>query len=203
MATINCNTLQSVIGASAWDLSNEILYRMCREYPSHKRDDEIVAKIMLIGRVYSASVERRRQGGLKANKFYLTKVAPAIRKSKMDNWLDSIREFDRPTLENSAEIIAIHKKVTNLLNDITGMNKRSLASKYLHFHLPNLFFLYDSRASKCMAQIELKSIPCIDMKEYDPAYAKFFTRCLTFVEDVARDCQINLFPRQLDKYLLS
>jgi hypothetical protein len=40
-----------------------------------------------------------------------------------------------------------------VLRDLTGLEKRALASKYLHFHLPRLFFIYDSRAAGVMRRV--------------------------------------------------
>ncbi len=153
MQKINCKKLQSFIGVSSWNLSNEILYEMCRKYPHHKNDEEIIAKVLIIGRVYSAAIERRKQVNNTSGLFYLKEVAPAIRKSNIDKWLDNIRDFERPTFDNCIHIIAVHKRVTDLFEKISGLGKRSLASKYLHFHFPSLFFIYDSRSSNSLRKI--------------------------------------------------
>jgi len=44
-----------------------------------------------------------------------------------------------------------------LFSKISGLNKRSLASKYLHFHVPELFYISDSRAYDAMRNSELLS----------------------------------------------
>ena len=60
MATI---TAQEVVAAlkknRVWDLGNKVLYDLCSSYPYHKTDEEIIAKIWLIGRSYAAAIERR------------------------------------------------------------------------------------------------------------------------------------------------
>ena len=203
MQKINCRELQRAIDVSAWDLSNQILYEMCEEYPNHKNEDEIIAKVLLIGRVYSAAIERRKQVNNSSSMFYLREVVPAIRRSKIDVWLNSLKELEYPTHENCAQIIAVHKRVTDLFERISGLEKRSLASKYLHFHFPNLFFIYDSRSSSALKNVEHRSIWNSSLVEYDREYARFFLRCMTFVEKVNSECDILLTPRKLDKYLLS
>lgn len=45
---------------SYWDVGNSVLYDMCRKYPNHGKEDEIIAKVWLIGCSYSAAIERRR-----------------------------------------------------------------------------------------------------------------------------------------------
>lgn len=44
----------------SWCIGNQVLYDLCRRYPRHAVDAEIVAKVWLIGRAYSASIERGR-----------------------------------------------------------------------------------------------------------------------------------------------
>ena len=45
--------------ADPWRIGNQVLYDLCSRYPMHKHPAEIVAKVWLIGRSYSASVERK------------------------------------------------------------------------------------------------------------------------------------------------
>jgi len=202
MQKINCRKLQRAIDTSAWNLSNEILYEMCQKYPRHENNEEIIAKVLMIGRVYSAAIERRKKVENNSSMFYLKEVAPSIRKSKIDMWLDTLRGFEHPTFENCIQIIAVHKKVTNLFSKISGLEKRSLSSKYLHFHFPDLFFIYDSRSLTAIRKVGQTSIWNSNLVEYDYAYAKFFLRCMAFVEKVNSECLKYLTPRQLDKYLL-
>ena len=46
---------------SEWDFSNEILYDLCKNYPEHKNINQILAKILIIGRSYAAAIERRKE----------------------------------------------------------------------------------------------------------------------------------------------
>ena len=54
---------------------------------------------------------------------------------------------------NIGQIISVHNFLTVIFNEISGLDKRSLASKYLHFHLPNLFYIYDSRADNAIRKM--------------------------------------------------
>ncbi len=62
-----------------WDFGNQILYDICRNNFKHDRDDIIIAKILFIGRIYAAAVERRRnkQDVINDN-FYVDIIAPTI-----------------------------------------------------------------------------------------------------------------------------
>jgi hypothetical protein len=159
---------------------------------------------LIIGRVYAAAIERRKKVENNSDKFYIKDVAPTIRKSKIDEWLRTLTGLERPTRENCVQIIYVHKKVTDLFKKISGLEKRSLASKYLHFHFPKLFFIYDSRSSSVLNQVEPSPVIWNPVfAKYDYTYARFFLRCMNFVERIDSQYRVYLTPRQLDKYLLS
>src|SRR5262249_9233512 len=143
--------IQNARARRVWALSNKVLYDLCRAYPDHIRDDVIIAKILIIGRVYAAAIERRRPAKGKAgenrgDRFYTQTVAHNIRRSSIDRWLDGLPSCLSMNDEATAKILEVHGQVTALFSTISKLNKRSLAAKYLHFHRPDLFFLYDSRA---------------------------------------------------------
>jgi hypothetical protein len=127
---------------SVWDLGNKVLYRLCADHPGHGSDEVIIAKTWLIGRAYAAALERRRDADVLGDAFYL-KVAQEFRRSKIDRWFLDLK-VDAGA--NRQKTIENHKKLTDLLRTITGQAKRSFASKYLHFHFPKQFYIYDTRA---------------------------------------------------------
>lgn len=61
-----------------WDIGNGVLYDLCRRFPRHENAEGVVAKVWLIGRAYSASIERGRGGSefgpLSNEEFYTEKV---------------------------------------------------------------------------------------------------------------------------------
>lgn len=203
MEKLGTSRLRRATLGTCWDLGNEVLYKLCREYPRHDKEEEILAKVWLVGRSYSAAIERRRKL-LKATgeKFYTDVVGPKMRKAKIDNWLRPLYGYTRPAPDNCFQIITTHKKLTSLFKEISGLEKRSLASKYLHFHFPDLFYIYDSRAASALTEItaRVKKMPVLS--EYDPVYAGHFLRCMEFVIRIEREYGIHLSPRRLDDYLL-
>ena len=114
---------------TGWDKGNRVLYDLCRKYPWHTDEEEICAKMWLIGRSYAAAIERRPKSDYVGGRFYQDVVGPKIRNSKIDKWLASIARYRKPSWENCSDIIAVHKKLTDLLYKISGVEKRSLASK--------------------------------------------------------------------------
>jgi hypothetical protein len=195
---------KALVCGRIWDLGNEVLYKLCADHPDHTADNVIVAKTWLIGRVYAAALERRRViGNFAGDAFYEQGVAPKIRESDIDLWLQELRE---EVGQDGQLAVKIHKKMTDLLSDITGLNKRSFASKYLHFHFPDKFFIYDSRADKSAKEI-VKLGPRHKRHEkitdVDPQYATFVTRCEQLRGSIGVLIGREPNPRELDKVLLA
>jgi hypothetical protein len=199
-------TLEQVRTACAptlFDLGNDCLYRLCKEHPGHRREDEIMAKLILIGRTYAASIERRKlEDGdeLRGDQFLFKQAIPEIQRNEkqIDEWIADAKRNPIPEV-----CIGVHAKLTELFFTISNMKNRSLASKYLHFHCPDHFYIYDSRA-----WISIKgmfpgkwSLP-VPAKTDDAAYAKFYRMCCSVVADINQRHGIRLNPRQLDNLLL-
>ncbi len=70
--------IRSALKNTSWDYGNNILYSMCKKAPNHKQIDQIVAKIWLIGRSYSAAIERRKVINQESDSFYVDEVALVI-----------------------------------------------------------------------------------------------------------------------------
>jgi hypothetical protein len=201
MRQITKSEIDSIRVPWVWDLGNRVLYDLCRQHPGHCRDDEIVAKVWLIGRSYSASIERRRNAKDTGDRFYEQAVVQAMRSTPVDEWLASVGP---PEGLGSSASIAVHKKLMDLFHSITGLEKRSLASKYLHFHRPDAFFIYDSRARWAIAKVvpRLNQIPAIEAEQYDVEYRDFVRRCVWLRSRLRIAHATELTPRELDKLLL-
>ncbi len=184
------------------DLGNQVLYDLCSEHPFHKTDQEIVAKVWLIGRSYAAAIERCKNKSLNSpgDVFYEKVVAPKIRNSEIDGWLTLLKS--EPTPKNAIEI---HYKLMALFREISGHQNRSLASKYLHFHQPDLFFIFDSRSMAAIRKITPrthKQPSNLSTNETDKDYANFYSRCLWLQENLQTQFGSKLSPREIDKILL-
>jgi hypothetical protein len=192
------------IKKSRWDFGNKILYDMCANYPHHKSIDQIVAKIWFIGRSYAAAIERRKNATEYNEDFYTEVVGPVMMKSGIDQWIAEINRFRFPTLDNIEKILAVHGSLMNLIKKMTGMGKRSLASKYLHFHKPNLFFIYDSRAINSIRKLTPPTKTNLRIRtNIDVEYAKFCLRCIKLRDAIKSKFDTHLSPRELDNLLLA
>jgi hypothetical protein len=194
--------IREATSQTAWDFGNQVLYDMCRTYPDHKQDQIIIGKIWLIGRTYAAAIERRRTTvGALGDAFYETVVAARIRESEIDNWFEAVRKSEADDLALHLEV---HMHVMKLFRTISGLEKRSLASKYLHFHFPQHFYIYDSRAQKVISELTEpvgKRIPTL--REHDDVYARFFLRCQGLHQGFDTQLGRPLSIREFDKVLLA
>jgi hypothetical protein len=149
--------VKEALSETDWDFSNGILYKLCTNHPGHTRDDIIMAKVMLIGCAYSASIERgRKTDGATGDNFYKNKVARKIREFGIDNWfraLDKSLNDKSSESENRALNLETHSNVMKLFNAISGLDKRSPAAKYLHFHFRERFYIFDSPAQKSISKL--------------------------------------------------
>lgn len=187
-----------------WDFGNSVLYRLCKQHSGHSEASIATAKVWLIGRSYSAAIERRRPTESEPGNFYRDRVAPELIKSDLDNRLASLKKFRRIADGSLSEIIDTHKYVTDLFQRISGQNKRSLASKYLHFHVPELFFIYDSVANKGISKLSHFTGRASLRFEYeDNQYRKFVEKCISLRQHIHAHHDVLLTTRQLDRLLLS
>jgi len=191
-------------------IGNKILYDMCKKYPYHKDESEIIAKVWLIGRSYATSIERNRNNKNVSDDFYSDIVAPQFKENNaFDNLLLRVRNLDGLNENKISIVLETHKRITNFIRKITRDDKRSFVSKYLHFHFPGLFFIYDSRVAGVINSV-FRRIGCsqkdVDrfvrqLTEYDEAYAKFFIKCFYFW----KFCKLGgmlLNLRQIDSFLI-
>lgn len=204
MRQITKADIDSAKAKSLWSLGNDVLYKLCRDYPTHDKPDAIVAKFWLIGRAYSAAIERRRNAAETSDDFYVRILTDKIQNSGLDQWLAELPGKVGNPWQDLSFIISTHKRLMDVLAKMTGLDKRSLASKYLHFHRPELFFIYDSRARKAIREVTPKrcETPAIAAGIFDLEYLDFCRRAQWLRDHVQSKFNECLTPRELDSILL-
>jgi len=202
---ISKKDIADALAPSVWDLGNNVLYELCKNNPKHESDEAIIAKIWLIGRAYAAAVERRKNAKVTSDDFYEKDIVDAIKKSKVDEWLANLPDQIANPWEQLSSAITAHKRLMDLFKEITELEKRALASKYLHFHRPDVFFLYDSRAKKALSMVtpNIRQIADINCEESDTEYLNLVRRCLWLRDNIAKQYDVVLTPRQIDNILLN
>lgn len=190
-----------------WDLGNGLLYSLCRKHPGHRRSDEIIAKVWLIGRSYAAAIERRENAKkLSSDDFYEHDVVNAMKSSPIDAWLNSLPPRRSSPSTCAVQAVEIHSRLVDVFLTLSPeREKRSLASKYLHFHRPDVFFIYDSRAQQAITPItpDKRFVDLPRASKKDDIYWEFFARCLCLRQSLHQAFGRYPTPRELDKVLLS
>jgi hypothetical protein len=204
---IKQQSVQRACQDDLWSLGNQVLYELCEQHPAHVREAEVVAKVWLIGRAYSAALERGRgkavDAALSNDRFYTEAVPRALRSSELDRRLIALAEVEEVDEFNVAAILDVHAHLVKVFYGLTKKNKRSLASKYLHFHRPSLFFIYDSRAASAIRALGLPRQDIKVPRGADPTYAQFVSAALGVRKYVSSRFRQSLSPRQLDRLLLA
>jgi hypothetical protein len=188
-----------------WDFSNKLLYDLCEKYPKHDNIEIILTKILFIGRIYAASIERRKnKTDIINDDFYIKEVVPKIKDSKLDSILQNIDENS-----NVINILKLHKYLSDLFKELTNLNKRSLSSKYLHFHKPNIFFMYDSRVSDALKEFKFDNkeinnkLKDIKSENIDLEYSKFYFKMNELKDKIEKSNNISLTIRNFDTLLIN
>jgi len=197
--------INDAMSGTHWDLTNKVLYDLCKKHPRHQDYPEILAKTLIIGRTYAAAIERRKTGDAYSNEdYYINKVADMIWNSDIDYWFDDLKNYKTINKNSVSVILDIHFRITKLFSEISDLKKRSLASKYLHFHFPNLYFIYDSRAVQSMSKLS-PYIGRVGKSSYisDNEYRKLFEKCLMLKKYIDKKYNVNITPRQIDTLLLT
>lgn len=193
---------------NAWALSNQMLYNLCSENFTHTSDKEIVAKTLMIGRIYAVALERRRNKSLEdiSDDFYLTTVTKWFKTSTIDTDLSGLKFHTELAMEIFPQVLRAHFSLTQLIYNFTELRKRSFSSKYLHFHLPHLFYIYDARAVAAL-KLFITKVPSDfqnfkELPDTDKDYSKFICKSFALQSLIEKEYGIKLSTRELDNLLV-
>jgi len=191
-------------------VQDDFIYAMCKDHFSHDSEDEIISKIFLIGRAYAANIERNPKGRIDN---VMNRIIDEIRKADFTTLFSQLKNKNYPIIRQSNlhEIIQLHSVVNKTFFAINKRGNASFASKYLHFHFPNLFFMMDSRAKDALCHPKTKSKEgyCPKWKkiqkpqynfQYDETYYQFCSALIALRDEIQEPL---LTPRQIDNVLLS
>jgi hypothetical protein len=137
---------------------NHILYAMCQEQPGHDDVEIVRGKIELIGRAYSAAPSR----GVTIEGFYRGLADAVVANGAcIDAAIAQARRTRRINWEALPKVVDGHRTLSDVIitfirdnrdgNSDRGLGHRdSFSSKYLHFHVPGMFPILDSRVEKAL-----------------------------------------------------
>ena len=178
---------------------------MCEKHPANKKLDIVIRKVWIIGRTYAAAVERRKipagREKVDVDSLYINHVAPALIASEIDLKLNRVLQYRDFSNEALAAILDAHEYFLTVLRTFTDDDKRSLASKYLHFHAPKHIPIFDEMAETALARLnprhKLQEAPV----GFDRRYTRFVLLLLRLSDEIEQKYGIRLSPRALDRLL--
>lgn len=111
---MNKKELEVILEKKDWDFGNDLLYRLCKDHPLHTSKEIVIAKILFIGRIYAAAIERRKNKNEGSDDYYIHKVAPTLIKSKLDQKLFELKNYSVISKENIPIILETHQYLSKL-----------------------------------------------------------------------------------------
>jgi hypothetical protein len=204
MPTPTLDRVRKARAANVWDLGNKVLYDLCKAHPKHTNRGAVIAKIFLIGRAYAAAIERRKnkKNGEENDDFYTSTVVRKLMNSEIDSWIDEAKKVKLGTESALKTAVKVHERTTRLFYKVSKLKKRSLASKYLHFHVPKLFYIYDARAAEALHRSGKLPPASRSSGDGDNEYRKFAEKCDSLRKECYKRFSLDLSPRQIDNLLL-
>jgi hypothetical protein len=191
--------------AADWALVDDVLYGLCRQYPTHTVRGQVVAKVAVIGRAYAASVERCISPPPGTQALMLAADHLYEHGAEVDDIVETISLADEPlTEEGIALIVEQHGRLVKLIAALPECSRRprSFASKYLHFHHP-VVPIFDSYAVEHLSKLvhwDKDIVPFDKPKGADPEYWDFCVRLFRLYRK-CRQAGLEVTTKQLDTFL--
>lgn len=168
------------------------LYDLCFMHRHHMRDDIVVDKLRLIMRLYADAPTWPDKA------FSAKATAHRLSHSPVDHWFGALSSAE--ALDSSLPP-ELHKRLMEVFSDMREDEARSLASKYLHFHFPELFHVYDSRIAAAIALLMHDACGVPATAGCDLVYGRFHACCRKLTERIAPLVGRRLSPREMDRVL--
>ena len=113
-------SIENYVQESAYAVTfeNQILYGMCEQESSHECSYRVQGKIMAIGRIYAAQLERGAGKPQPKAKPLIEFIAERVVESELDEWLDRI-PFNNRTDDTGVldMVVTTHTNLVSLLRE--------------------------------------------------------------------------------------
>jgi hypothetical protein len=191
-----------------WGAVDDVLYRLCRETPSHESKAAVIAKVALIERAYAAGLERQVEFETGQQPIVVAGEYVFENGQTVDQIIGTLIPIREPlTSDGMRAIVEAHGRFTDLLRGVTrkkAMSPRSFTSKYLHFHCP-IVPIYDEYARQAVTRRvrrQALDIPFALPSPGDRAYWDYCVRFLRLYEG-CMEAGIDVSVKSLDTCLWS
>lgn len=175
---------------AAGSVGNFAFYRMCADFPSHNDQDAVAQKMLFIARVYSVA------RGLGKDYEKLAK-AVCVSFAELDLLIDRAKERDFP--DGMKRVLKCHAFLDDAVcgalkgGNRTVHGRASFCSKYLHFHAPDAFPIYDSFANEGLRS----KTPRLRFSGDTPPYTRFCTRFALYLNEHGRGRSLRTIDSEL------
>lgn len=188
-----------------WGEVDKVLYALCADHPLHDDRRHVTAKVALVGRAYSAGLERCITA--RPGEQSVMAAADHIWRHgrEVDDIIAAVRLNDEPlTADGMRAIVEGHGRLTSLLEAMPQCTRRprSFAAKYLHFHHP-VVPIYDSYAEIALGKLvpwKAALAPFARPPHGDEWYWQFCAR-LYRLYAASRYSGLKVTTKTLDTYL--
>ncbi len=184
--------ITDALSQSILDPKVRALYELCFMHRHHMRNEIVADKLHLITRLYSDALSWQ------GTTFSAEAAAHSLTRSPVDRWFGALSTAEQL---DSGLLLELHKRMMEVFGELSEDEARSLASRYLHFHFPELFYIYDSRIATAIALLMDGDCGFLALAEFDPAYGRFHACCRKLTERIAPQVGRRLSPRELDRVL--
>lgn len=183
--------ITDTLAQSVQDVRTRALYELCFLHRHHLHNKIVADKLRLILGLCA-------DNGLKVADVSPEFAALRLGRSGVDRWFAGLTTAEQI---DPALVFELHKRVMDVFDDIATGQARSLASQYLHFHFPELFYLYDSRVEAAAIALGQGECGYLAGGDHDPDYARFFACCRKLADASAPLAGRRPNPRELDRLL--
>lgn len=183
--------ITNALAESILDARLRALYELCFMHRHHLRGDIVADKLRMLVRLCA-------ERGIVMNDFSPEYVAHRLGRADVDRWFGGLATAEKLDV---ALLLEVHKHMMRVFDDLGETEARSLASKYLHFHFPELLFVFDSRVEAAAIALGEGDCGYLALTEHDPAYGRFYACARKLVDKMTPMVGRRLSPRELDRVL--
>lgn len=162
--------ITEALAESVADPRVRALYELCFLRRDHLNTRIVHDKLNLIARLPSSGGERAP--------FSIEAIAHRLEKSGIDHWFSALRTAEDISI---ASLLDLHARIMPVFGELPEDEARTLASRYLHFHFPELFCIYDAALDQSMQNL-LAQAAMPEQPTADAVYAAYFQRCRLLCE---------------------
>jgi len=189
--TLTREFITDALAESILDPRMRALYELCFMHRHHFRDDIVADKLRMLVRLCA-------ERGILVQNFSPEYVAHRLGRAHVDRWFGGLATAEKLDV---ALLLEVHKHMMRLFDDLGEAEARSLASKYLHFHFPELFFVFDSRVDAAAMILGEGECGYLALNEHDPVYGRFYACARKLTDKMMPLVGRRLSPRELDRVL--